>query len=108
MSVTNPPKPTPTPDNDWLNLALARFEEQIIADDGEPLRVGELSYREQTAATITQHIREAEVRAELKGKIAGLKASHRYRGNPFMVGEKVIKEIERLTESLHQLGETNE
>jgi hypothetical protein len=63
-----------TTDNDWLNLALARFEEQIIADDGEPLRVGKLSYREQALATITQHIREAEqalldrIEANVQGK----------------------------------------
>lgn len=40
--------------------------------------------------------KQAITDAERRGRIAGLKSAHRYKGNPFEIGKKIIKEIERL------------
>jgi len=34
--------------------------------------------------------------AKVEGRISGLKTAHKYKGNQFEVGEKIIKEINRL------------
>lgn len=40
--------------------------------------------------------REAREEAQIKGRITGLEAAHRYKGSPFEVGAKILKEIKRL------------
>lgn len=46
---------------------------------------------------LLKHIQEAERLARLEGRISGLKSAHRYKGNGFEVGEKIRKEIDKLS-----------